>query len=81
MNSRHLIDANEGSRLTGLRPQTLYRLARRGQIQAFKLLRPSVRFDREELLRLIGSPDAGSAETPGANVADTSLLRRSARTR
>lgn len=52
MHGSELVDVNEGARLTGLRPQTLYRLARRGQLRAFRILRRTVRFDRSELLKL-----------------------------
>jgi excisionase family DNA binding protein len=48
-----LIDVNEGAKLTGLRPQTLYRLARQGRLTRFRVLRRSIRFDRSEVLALV----------------------------
>jgi excisionase family DNA binding protein len=53
MNDQELIDANEGARLTGLRAQTLYRLARQGRLTRFHVLRRSIRFDRSEVLALV----------------------------
>lgn len=53
MHSPDLVDVNEGTRVTGLKPQTIYRLARQGKIRKFRVLRRSVRFDRRELLALI----------------------------
>ena len=52
MGRRELIDVNEGARVTGLRPQTLYRLAREGRLKSFKVLKRSLRFDRADVLRL-----------------------------
>ena len=53
MSRPHLVDVNEGTRLTGLRPQTLYRLARNGRIPSFKVLKRCLRFDRADLLGLV----------------------------
>lgn len=62
MHSPDLVDVNEGARLTGLRPQTLYRLARHGQLRAFRILRRTVRFDRAELLKLVSPLASRSAK-------------------
>lgn len=53
MDHTDLVDVNEAARLTGLNPQTIYRLARDGRIRSFKLLRRTVRFARQELLSLV----------------------------
>jgi excisionase family DNA binding protein len=43
----------EAVRLTGLNPQTIYRLAREGRVGSFRVLNRSVRFDRSDLLKLL----------------------------
>jgi excisionase family DNA binding protein len=53
MENSHLVDVNEGTRITGLRPQTIYKLARHGRIRSFKVLGRSLRFERAELLGLV----------------------------
>jgi excisionase family DNA binding protein len=53
MHTPDLVDVNESARITGLRAQTLYRLARQGRIKSFRVLRRAVRFDRSELLELV----------------------------
>ena len=53
MHGSELVDVNEGARVTGLRPQTIYRLARKGRIRSFKVLRHRVRFDRDDLAALV----------------------------
>lgn len=53
MKERDLVDASEGKRLTGLEKQTLYKLAREGQLRSFKVLGRSLRFDREDLIALV----------------------------
>ena len=53
MEDAKLVDANEAAQLTGLKQQTLYRLARKGQLRSFKVLRRAVRFDRADLQALI----------------------------
>jgi excisionase family DNA binding protein len=53
MSQDQLVDVNEASRLTGLNPQTIYRLARKGRIRSFTVLRRAVRFDRNDLQLLV----------------------------
>ena len=53
-NRDDLVDVNEAARITGLRAQTLYRLARTGALRSFKVLRRAVRFDRTQLTALVG---------------------------
>jgi len=48
-----LVDINEAARVTGLNPQTIYRLARERRIRSFKVLRNRVRFDRDDLAALV----------------------------
>ncbi|MEQ1897616.1 MAG: helix-turn-helix domain-containing protein [Vicinamibacterales bacterium] len=48
-----LVDVNEAARLTGLNQQTIYRLARRGRIRSFTVLKRAVRFERSEVLLLV----------------------------
>jgi hypothetical protein len=50
---RHLVSAREGHQLTGLQPQTIYRLARQGRIRSFRVLKGALRFDRRDLLALV----------------------------
>ena len=52
-----LVDANEGARVTGLRPQTIYRLARQGRIRSVRVLRRARRFNRADLVGLIRATD------------------------
>ncbi len=47
------VDINEAARMTGLNPQTIYRLARQGRVRSFRVLSRSVRFDRTDLLALL----------------------------
>ena len=53
MAQRDLVDVREAERLTGLDKTTLYRLARKGRLRKFKVLRRSVRFERADVLRLV----------------------------
>ena len=53
MKQRDLVDASEGTRLTGLKEQTLYKLAREGRLRSFKVLNRSLRFDRADVLALV----------------------------
>jgi len=53
MQPQELVDIHEAARMTGLNPQTLYRLARLGRIRKFRVLRRAVRFDRGDLLDLV----------------------------
>jgi excisionase family DNA binding protein len=53
MENAKLVDANEAASLTGLRPQTIYRLARQGRLKSFRVLDRAVRFDRADLLALV----------------------------
>jgi excisionase family DNA binding protein len=61
-----LVDINEASRVTGLTPQTIYRLARQKRIRSFKVLRKRVRFDRGDLAELVEEhPRQASREDGG----------------
>ena len=48
-----LVDINEATRVTGLNPQTIYRLARQKRIRKFTVLRKRVRFHRGDLAALV----------------------------
>ena len=50
---RHLVDAAEGERLTGLAKATLYKLARQGRIRSFRVLDRALRFERADLVALV----------------------------
>lgn len=52
MEPQNLVTVTEATRLTGLHPQTLYRLARQGRVRAFKVLNRALRFERADLLGL-----------------------------
>lgn len=52
MKEPELVDINRASRITGLAPSTLYKLARRHQLRSFKVL-GALRFDRADLVALI----------------------------
>lgn len=65
MRHTELVDVNEAARVTGLNPQTIYRLARQGRIRSFKVLRHRIRFERTDLAALIEespAPASRSAE-------------------
>jgi excisionase family DNA binding protein len=62
MHRSDLVDVNEGARVTGLRPQTIYRLARKGHIRSFRVLRRAIRFDRAELMALVGEKGCDQTE-------------------
>jgi excisionase family DNA binding protein len=47
------VDVHEAARVTGLNPQTIYRLARVGRLRSYRVLNRSVRFDRTDLLALV----------------------------
>lgn len=49
----NLVAIHEATRLTGLDKGTLYRLARRKKIRAFRVLGRSLRFERADLLGLV----------------------------
>lgn len=53
MQHTDLVDINEAARVTGLNPQTIYRLARERRIRSFKVLRNRVRFARDDLEALV----------------------------
>jgi excisionase family DNA binding protein len=53
VDTAELVDIQEAKRITGLDPQTLYRLARQGRIRAFTVLRRARRFSRVDLQSLI----------------------------
>ena len=50
--TKRLIDANEGAIFTGLRPETIRKLASQGKIRSFKVL-GALRFRQEDLQKLI----------------------------
>jgi excisionase family DNA binding protein len=54
MESPTLVDANEGRRITGLEKPTLYKLVREGRVKGYRVLGRALRFDRAELLGLVG---------------------------
>lgn len=57
-----LVDVNEGARITGLNPQTIYRLARQQRIRSFRVLRRRVRFARSDLMALVSERAANAAQ-------------------
>ena len=60
---RDLVSVAEATRFTGLNAHTLYRLARRGRVRSFKVLRRALRFERSDLLALLHERPA----QPGAS--------------
>jgi len=50
---RHLVDAAEGERLTGLAKATLYKLARQGRVRSFRVLGRALRFEHADLVALV----------------------------
>ena len=53
MKTGELVDVREATRLTGLNPATIYRLAREGRLKSFRVLSRGLRFDRRSVLALI----------------------------
>ena len=53
MKTGELVDVREATRLTGLNPATIYRLAREGRLKSFRVLSRGLRFDRHSVLALI----------------------------
>jgi excisionase family DNA binding protein len=53
MNNPDLVDVHEGQRITGLEPQTIYRLARQGRLKSFRVLNRALRFERSDLEALV----------------------------
>ena len=58
MPDRALIDVTEASRLIGLAPSTLYKLAYQRRLRSFKVL-GALRFDPADLLALVTEREAG----------------------
>ena len=50
--NKRLIDANEAAVITGLRPETIRKLASHGKIRSYKVL-GALRFKQEDLQQLI----------------------------
>jgi excisionase family DNA binding protein len=61
----NLIAIHEAIRLTGLDKGTLYRLARRKKIRAFKVLGRALRFERSDVCALVAAY-APARESAGA---------------
>ena len=66
MESHDLVDIAEASRLTGLARPTLYKLAQERRVRSFRVLGRAIRFDRNDLDRLVREEPAGD----GPYVAD-----------
>jgi excisionase family DNA binding protein len=47
------VDIREAMRMTGLKDQTIYRLARQGRVRKVKILGSRVRFSRADLAALV----------------------------
>jgi excisionase family DNA binding protein len=67
MKSRELVDVNEAERLTGLKQQTLYKLARQGRLRSFKVLGRALRFERADVLALVQERPATASRDGGAH--------------
>ncbi len=68
-----LVDATEGTRITGLDKSTIYKLARTRRVRSFKVLN-ALRFDRRDLMALVKErtdriADAAEADGPTATLA------------
>lgn len=67
MQQSDLIDINEAARITGLNPQTIYRLARERRIRSFRVLRRRVRFERGDLAALVEEKPCRIAKAKPSN--------------
>ena len=70
MQPTDLVDINEAARVTGLHPQTLYRLARQRRIRSFTVLKRALRFQRIDLERLLTETPADPPSADGPACAE-----------
>ena len=61
MADRELIDIREAERLTGLKRNTLYKMAHAGRLRSFRVLGRSVRFDLDDVLALVRAEEGDTA--------------------
>lgn len=79
--SAERVGVHEAARLTGLTPDTIYRLARQGRLRSFRVLNRSVRFDRADLLALLREQPARRPGEPIGRQHDRRAERAPARDR
>ena len=57
-----LVDVNEAARITGLKPATLYKLARQHRVRVYRVLGRAVRFLRSDVEALVFAPSKPGSE-------------------